>query len=73
LLLPPLPLDGAPEPDAPDAPDAPDDAPLGWVDESAPAPAPAPCANATEDTDAMSTNDSDRIVDFNVMSISLRL
>lgn len=41
------------------------------VEVPAPAPTPAPCASTTEDADAIRTNDSDRIIVFNVMSSSL--
>jgi hypothetical protein len=65
LLLPPL---------LPPA-DAPEEgllaAPPDLLDASPPV--PAPCAIAIEDTDAINTNDNDRSVVFNVMSISCGL
>lgn len=46
---------------------------IGSLSVTTSAPAPAPCASTTEDADANTTNESDRIVVFNVMNSSLGL
>jgi hypothetical protein len=46
---------------------------IGSLSVATSAPAPTPCASTTEDADANTTNESDRIVVFNVMNSSLGL